>query len=92
MYRTPVSPSTGFFWPQRATKHGRCFLHWQLAFLRTERRFQKNRKKRHSAFIRVPVLLLWRCEKKMYIPVGGATGVPYVRRSADGILLATASD
>ncbi len=38
------------------------------------------------------VLLLWGWEKNMYIPVGGATGVPYVRRSADGILLATASD
>jgi hypothetical protein len=31
-------------------------------------------------------------EKNMYIPVDGATGVRYARRSADGILLATASD
>jgi len=46
----------------------------------------------HSAFIRVPVLLLWRREKNMSIPVGGATGVPYARRSVDGILFAAASD
>jgi hypothetical protein len=31
-------------------------------------------------------------EKKKYIPVGGATGVRYARRSADGILFAAASD
>jgi hypothetical protein len=92
VYGTPVAPPTGFFWPLRATKDGRCFLHWRLTFLRTEGMFQKNRKKRHSAFVRVPVLLLWGWEKNMYIPVDGATGVRYARRSADGILLATASD